>query len=327
MDAFIHFLPPRIFPSSRAEPDTYTTPYQAAIARLRAFKPPPAPLWDRLHLSRRAAVLLLLFADRRGDLRVVITMRAASLRSFSGHAALPGGKADTVEETPFQIARREAWEEIGLPMDDAKLPSSFRIEYLCDLPMNLARTELIVRPCVAFLHANEPPIPTGSTQSPSTKTATVEESMIPRLDAKEVAAVFSAPFHNFLKATDEEPHEEVRRRPVPPGKWYEGNWLQFNGQPWRAHYFYVPVNDQRVMKPHRQLSAAEEEVADELSEKDRYQVWGMTARILVDAARIAYGEVPEFEHNSHFGDEGLIEDAEKEGRLGPKKKTSEAPRV
>jgi len=57
---------------------------QAAVARLRAYKPPPFPLWDRLPVSRRAAVLLLLYADRRGDLRVVITMRAASLRSFSG---------------------------------------------------------------------------------------------------------------------------------------------------------------------------------------------------------------------------------------------------
>lgn len=57
---------------------------KAAIARLRAYKPPPFPLWDRLPLSRRAAVLILLYADRRGDLRVVLTMRAASLRSFSG---------------------------------------------------------------------------------------------------------------------------------------------------------------------------------------------------------------------------------------------------
>jgi 8-oxo-dGTP pyrophosphatase MutT (NUDIX family) len=45
-------------------------------------------------------VLILLYADRRGDLRVVITMRAASLRSFSGHAAFPGGKADDTDETP-----------------------------------------------------------------------------------------------------------------------------------------------------------------------------------------------------------------------------------
>jgi hypothetical protein len=63
---------------------------KAAVARLRAFQPPYFPLWDRLPVSRRAAVLLLLYADRRGDLRVVVTMRAASLRSFSG-APFPGG--------------------------------------------------------------------------------------------------------------------------------------------------------------------------------------------------------------------------------------------
>jgi len=57
---------------------------KAAIARLRAYKPPAFPTWDRLPVSRRAAVLVLLYADRRGDLRVVITMRASSLRSFSG---------------------------------------------------------------------------------------------------------------------------------------------------------------------------------------------------------------------------------------------------
>lgn len=57
---------------------------KAAIARLRSYRPPPFPLWDTLPVSRRAAVLILLYADRRGDLRVVLTMRAASLRSFSG---------------------------------------------------------------------------------------------------------------------------------------------------------------------------------------------------------------------------------------------------
>jgi 2-hydroxy-dATP diphosphatase / coenzyme A diphosphatase len=73
--------------------------HQAAIARLRAYRPPPLPVWDRLPASRRAAVLLLLYADRRGELRVVVTMRAASLRNYSGHAAFPGGKADDVHET------------------------------------------------------------------------------------------------------------------------------------------------------------------------------------------------------------------------------------
>ncbi|KAG8428380.1 8-oxo-dGTP diphosphatase [Metarhizium acridum] len=37
---------------------------------LRAYKPPPFPLWDTLPARKRAAVLVLLYADRWGDLRV-----------------------------------------------------------------------------------------------------------------------------------------------------------------------------------------------------------------------------------------------------------------
>lgn len=56
--------------------------------------------------------------------------------------------------------------------------------------------------------------------SDNTDVANVEDNMIPRLDAKEVAAVFSAPFHNFLKAED-----EVVEGVEVPGKrsdWYNG---------------------------------------------------------------------------------------------------------
>ncbi|KAI0021473.1 NUDIX hydrolase domain-like protein [Xylariomycetidae sp. FL0641] len=283
----------------------------AAIARLRAYTPPPFPTWDRLPVSRRAAVLILLFADRRGDLRVVITMRAASLRSFSGHAAFPGGKADSIHETPYQIARREAWEEIGLPMDDSKIPRPFRIEPLCRLPCSLAKTELAVRPCVAFLHAED-----GG--------PTADESMMPRLDAKEVAAVFSAPLYNFLKARDL-PRPQQQQQPLPPGDWYDGRWLHFHDEPWRVHNFHVPVDDQRVTKP-RVRAGGQAALADVLEEEEdagvpqRFLVWGMTGRMLVDAARIAYGEEPEFEHNRHFGDEGLIRRLEEGGSLPEKKK-------
>ncbi|KAI0843814.1 NUDIX hydrolase domain-like protein [Daldinia vernicosa] len=284
----------------------------AAIARLRAYKPPPFPTWDHLPVSRRAAVLILLFADRRGDLRVVITMRATSLRNFSGHAAFPGGKADSLSESPYQIARREAWEEIGLPMDDAKIPKPFRIEPLCCLPCSLAKTEMAVRPCVAFLHADD---------VPGKPKAMVDESMIPRLDAKEVAAVFSGPFHNFLKAKDE-PHEGET---IPPGDWYDGYWHHWHDKPWRVHNFHVPVNNQKVTKP-KLRDGGQAVLADVLEEEEdaiqRFLVWGLTARMLVDAARIAYEEEPEFEHNSHYGDEEIIAILNDAGRL-PDKKTNE----
>ncbi|KAL2883608.1 8-oxo-dGTP diphosphatase [Colletotrichum sp. CLE4] len=294
----------------------------AAIARLRRYVPPAFPLWDRLPVSRRAAVLILLYADRRGDLRVVITMRAASLRSFSGHAAFPGGKADTLQETPYEIARREAWEEIGLPMDDARIPKPFKIEPLCHLPYNLARTELVVRPCVAFLHADEDP----DEDDPS---PLVEERMIPRLDAKEVAAVFSAPFQNFLRAKDADlPSSSLSSKVLPPGHWYDGSWIQWKEHPWRVHNFYVPVDDQRVTTPgnamevdHPQSNLAEK--LEEEKDKEgggRFKVWGLTAHMLVDCARIAYGKDPEFECNEHFGDEEIILQAEREGSLVEKKR-------
>lgn len=49
----------------------------------------------------------------------------------------------------------------------------------------------------------------------------------------------------------------------------------------------------------------------------------MTARILVDAARVAYGVEPEFEHNSHHGDEEMIGRLLKMGRLTEKKRKGE----
>ncbi|KAM0280386.1 hypothetical protein ACHAQH_004099 [Verticillium albo-atrum] len=298
----------------------------AALARLRAYRPPPLPTWDRLPASRRAAVLLLLFADRRGDLRVVITMRAASLRNYSGHAAFPGGKADDVHETAYQIARREAYEEIGLPNINHPLPAPFRIEPLCELPCNIAQTQIVVRPCVAFLHTDQtagakPSHAADADAPPST------EAMIPVLDAKEVAAVFSAPFHNFLRAQDED-----TRRVQPPGHWYDGRWVSFRDSRWRVHNFYVPVDAQRVSKPETPVEVEDKEAADaadaqaKLAEKleeeqvARYKVWGMTAHILVDAARIAYGETPEFEHNPHHGDENIITTVEKEGGFFDTKK-------
>ncbi|KAI9053479.1 hypothetical protein LZ554_002435 [Drepanopeziza brunnea f. sp. 'monogermtubi'] len=255
----------------------------AAIARLRAFHPPPFSTWDHLSLSRKAAVLILLFADRRGDLRVVLTMRAASLRSYSGQAAFPGGKADTLDEDPFDIARREAYEEIGLPRDDSKIPSPFRIEHLCQLPFSCARTAL----------------------------------------ARVVAAVFTARFHNFLREEDEV--HEGEDVPGSRSDWYRGAWVDFNHSRWRMHEFYVPINHQLVTKPKVREGgqAAIAESLDEDEGKDeagtmRYKVWGMTARILVDAARVAYGEEPEFAHNTHFGDEAMIEKLYKMNRFGEK---------
>lgn len=176
-----------------------------------------------------------------------------------------------------------------------------------------------MRPCVALLHSDDPP----GAEAPS---PTVEESLMPNLDAKEVAAVFSGPLHNFLLAEDEVREEEMDggkgRKALPPGKWYEGKWLDWHNHPWRVHYFYVPVTHQRVTKPRVReggLAAISDNLEEEEEELGRYMVWGMTGRMLVDAARVAYAMEPEFEHNTHYGDEKLIEFLAAEGKLKEKK--------
>lgn len=141
---------------------------------------------------------------------------------------------------------------------------------------------------MAFLHSDD---------QIGNRAASVEDSMIPRLDAKEVAAVFSAPFHNFLRAEDER-----RGGDNLPGKrkdWYSGSWTDWHEGRWRMHNFFVPINNQKVSKP-KVREGGQASIAEQLDEEEevgltRYKVWGMTARMLVDAARVAYGEEPEFE--------------------------------
>lgn len=277
-----------------------------------------------------------MFPDRHGDLKVVLTMRSASLRNYAGQAALPGGKADSLSETPWDTARREAYEEIGLPTDGAKL-KGFKVEHLCELPANLAKTELGVRPCVAYLS----PTSENNTTATSTSDSEVEDRLIPRLDPKEVAAVFTAPFRAFLRKDWAGPGPAPVQKNGKPEKWYRGSWTDWHESRWRMHNFYIPkpppssqemrrnaANSQPPTKssehggglPEGDDPRPEPSALDDLT---TFRVFGMTARILVDAARVAYGEEPEFEHNSHFGDEEMIGRLLKIGRLSEVRKKGE----
>ncbi|KAJ5219998.1 hypothetical protein N7468_009202 [Penicillium chermesinum] len=266
---------------------------QEAIARLRNYVPPPTAYYD-VPLSRRAAVLILLYADPNGDLRVVITIRAKTLSSYAGDAALPGGRADTLSETPFETARREAWEEIGLPGIGSPLPD----------------------PSPSSISASYRPAWPKQNSCATGKTADPEVSLIPKLDAREVAAVFTAPFHRFLCLRGPDAAGDVQGDDD-PGQWYRGSWSRWHNSNWRMHQFFVRAHN-AVQPRSPEQAAAQQQVAGQ-----RYRVFGMTARILVDAARLAYASEPEFEHNSHFGDEVMIAKLRKLGRLGPERKASD----
>ena len=72
------------------------------------------------------------------------------------------------------------------------------------------------------------------------------------------------------------------------------------------HNFYVP-SDRKVKGP----------------SKKRYRAFGLTARILVDAARVAYGEDPQFEFNTSIGEEGMLRKLMEMGRLTADRKAGD----
>lgn len=232
-----------------------------------------------------------------------------------------------MDESPWEVARREAYEEIGLPLDEAKL-RGFRIEHLCELPTNLAKTELGVRPCVAFLSPAQAS-PTTPSISSEADHASVEEKLIPRLDPKEVAAVFTVPFHSFLRKEWEGDGPAPVQKDGRPEKWYRGAWTDWHESRWRMHNFYMPRPSESPSLLRNQSKSTEssgDKPSSEPSAIDSlttFRIFGMTARILVDAARVAYGEEPEFEHNSHHGDEEMIARLLKIGRLSEQRKKGE----
>ncbi|KAJ7150760.1 NUDIX hydrolase domain-like protein [Mycena filopes] len=130
--------------------------------------------------ERCAAVLVALFVGRMGDLYVLLNRRSATLRSFAGDTSLPGGKVDPVDRTIEDTARREAFEEIGLPINKLKVP------LLCILEPFLSSNRLIVTPVVVLI---------------------LDNTLRPILNAAEVASLFSHPLASFLSSSPPFPTE------------------------------------------------------------------------------------------------------------------------
>ncbi len=64
--------------------------------------------------SLKAAAVLVPIVDRPDGATVLLTKRAAALRTHSAQIAFPGGKIDAEDASPVETALREAEEEIGL---------------------------------------------------------------------------------------------------------------------------------------------------------------------------------------------------------------------
>lgn len=131
--------------------------------------------------SPRAAVLIAVGARWRP--RLLLMQRAGHLALHPGEVALPGGKAEPGEHSPWQTALREAREELALPPE--------RVRPLVQLSTRLSRTGIAVTPVVGL----------------------VEELPALRADPGEVDHFFWVPLDRFLP-----PQRPRRRLVVEPGR-------------------------------------------------------------------------------------------------------------
>nr|CAD1843265.1 unnamed protein product [Ananas comosus var. bracteatus] len=129
---------------------------------------------------RTAAVLVCLFEDASGDLRVILTKRSSNLSTHSGEVSLPGGKTEEGDADERETAIREAKEEIGL---DPALVSVVTV-----LEPFMSKHLLRVVPVIGLL-------PDKNAFKPILNTAEVEE-------------MFDVPLEMFLK--DENRRSEER---------------------------------------------------------------------------------------------------------------------
>lgn len=123
--------------------------------------PPVAP--------KAAAVLVPLFEDENGVVRVLLTQRSANLSTHQGEVCLPGGKKDLEDSDDVHCALREAQEELGLD------PNTVQI--IAQLPPFISKHKLSVTPVIGRLMTTNALTP----------------------NASEVNAVFDMPLAAFLE--------------------------------------------------------------------------------------------------------------------------------
>ncbi|MGH8443089.1 MAG: CoA pyrophosphatase [Nevskiaceae bacterium] len=127
---------------------------RAALASTSDAPPRPlAPLELPMSLDKlippivfkalRPAAVLVPVMKRREGLSVLLTRRSESLRSHRGQISLPGGGREAADETASAAAKREAFEEAGIPPEAVEV-----IGYLDDYP---TITRYLVTPVVGMV--------------------------------------------------------------------------------------------------------------------------------------------------------------------------------
>ncbi|OWZ28460.1 hypothetical protein C347_05667 [Cryptococcus neoformans AD2-60a] len=234
----------------------------------------PSKVKRRLPLRRCAAVAVILFVGRLGDLYVLLSTRAGNMRTFAHDTALPGGKYEPGDIDAEGTARREAYEEIGLPNDRNK------VRKLCILDHFLTGNSLIVTPVILLI---------------------TDYTLTPLLNPAEVSLLFSMPLASFLHSRPSKipsfqysifhrlaliPPGTIESIPPPPPiayaedeghvSWKEGKFYGYRDVKW----------GEGMVRMHRFLTGRESNGVK--------PVYGLTAAILIKTATVAYNQCPDF---------------------------------
>lgn len=229
-----------------------------ALQNLKHYRPRPGsePCPGSVPAYRRAAVLLGLFGGRNGELYVILSKRSSRLRSHGGDTAIPGGRFEPTDRDLEFTARREAYEETGLPINPIKAVK------LCELPPFLSANELVVTPYVVFL---------------------TDHTIQPHLNPREVDSLFSLPLVSFLYHN---PPPSLRRSlRLPPTPDPEA----LRHMPANE---VSPISDWHTCRDIIWLGG--ERIRRHTFWDERNPIRGLTSDILILAAIIAYGEQPQF---------------------------------
>ncbi|KAK8847504.1 hypothetical protein IAR55_005362 [Kwoniella newhampshirensis] len=225
---------------------------RSCLARLASYRAPPLPDFGML---KQAAVLVVLFRKEGDDeLHVLLTTRAKTLRRHPSQTALPGGKVDPEDPDVIYTARREAFEEVGLPMDHPAIHHIGIIDpVLTILPLNAhMKNHIVVVPVVCFV--SDPTILSGLSPNPD-----------------EVDAIFTHPLKGCWTG-------QVSGKDAEGLSDSDGGWWPHEGD---FHSTEDRIGTTGGYRMHRFRTK-------------RTPIKGLTSDVLIDTATIAYDAPPHF---------------------------------
>lgn len=104
--------------------DKFKRPLPGQLAHARMLTNSESRQNAKPNVRTRKSAVLVLFYPHEGEVYLPLILRPAYDGVHSGQMAFPGGRYEPTDENLIRTAKREAQEEIGLPLTDVKVAGS-----------------------------------------------------------------------------------------------------------------------------------------------------------------------------------------------------------